>query len=418
MKRAICLPLAIAIACAACVPIAQASLAPGEVETVLLLPNGDSPEGIAVDRASGTIFIGNRRPDGQLLNNEVVTLDAQGQVAPFAILPQTPIDPSGAGESGVLGLAVDLRGAVFAALVSPDANTRGVYRITAGGSQVERLAGSGSILYPNALTFDNQRRLYVTDSLSGSVWRFNPDDVDQAGELWVQHELLAPFPEDPFGRPIGGANGTAFFPNRIYVANTEKGLIASITINPDGTAGTPTLAAGGNPVGQLMTVDGIAADDRGNLHAVIPTYEVAALLVPPILQPPGGYAPLVQVDPNTGEITSTVFDTADAPNFDVPLSLAFGTVGDHRTTVFIPNGALSAAQGVPGPGPRIIQVGTGAAGFFTVPEPSASSLVAGVLLTSTLVPRKRRRRRYVNSVYRGPMEIFLATASSGYRSDS
>jgi hypothetical protein len=167
-----------------------------------------------------------------------------------------------------------------------------------------------------------------------------------------------------------------------------------------------------------MTVDGIAADANGNLHAVIPTYEVADLLVPPILQPPGGYAPLVQIDPNTGEITSTVFDTPDAPNFDVPLSLAFGTVGDDRTTVFIANGALSAAQGVPGPGPRIIQVGTGAAGFFTVPEPSASSLIAGVLLTSTLVPRKRRRRRYVNSVYRRPMEIFLATGLGGYKSDS
>ena len=78
-----------------------------------------------------------------LLRNEVLRLNADGQVTQYSILPQTPVDPSGAGESGVLGLAADLGGALFAALVSPDSNTRGVYKITAGGSHVERLAGSG-----------------------------------------------------------------------------------------------------------------------------------------------------------------------------------------------------------------------------------------------------------------------------------
>jgi hypothetical protein len=131
-------------------------------------------------------------------------------------------------------------------------------------------------------------------------------------------------------------------------------------------------------------------DTNGNIHAVIPTYEAASLLVPPVLQPAGGYAPLVQVKPNTGEIMSTVLDNAVAPSFDVPLSLAFGTLEGDRTTVFITNGALSAAQGVPGPGPRIIQVGIGVPGFLTVPEPSAPGLIAGVLLVMSRGPRKNQ----------------------------
>ena len=128
------------------------------------------------------------------------------------------------------------------------------------------------MLYPNALAFDNQRNLYATDSHGGSVWRFNPNDVNQSGTLWVQRDLLRTSPQNPLGTPLGGANGIAFFPNRLYVANTEKGLIAGIPIEPDGSPGTPTLIAGGSPIGRLITVDGIATDADGNIHAVIPTY--------------------------------------------------------------------------------------------------------------------------------------------------
>ena len=242
----------------------------------------------------------------------------------------------------------------------------------------------GNMIYPNALAFDDHRNLYATDSLGGSVWRFNPDDVDETGALWVQHDLLAPSAQDPLGSPIGGANGIAFFPNTLYVANTEKGLIARIPIKSDGNPGPPPLVAGGSPIGRLIAVDGIATDANGNIHAVIPTYEAASLLVPPVLQPPGGYAPLVQVTPNAGEIMSTMLDNPVDPRFDVPLSLAFGTLGDDRTTVFITNGALPPAQGVPGPGPRIIQVGLGVPGFITVPEPSSCCLIAVVLLAMCL----------------------------------
>jgi sugar lactone lactonase YvrE len=264
-----------------------------------------------------------------------------------------------------------------------------VYKITADGVRVERLAGSGNMLYPNALAFNSRGNLYVSDSLGGAVWRFNPNDVDQAGVIWVQHELLAPSPLDPLGVPIGGANGVAYFPNILYVANTEKGLIAGIPIQADGSPGVPILIAGSTPFGRLITVDGIAVDANGNLHAVMPTYEAASLLVPPVLQPAGGYAPLVQVNPDTGEIIPTVLDNAADPKFDVPLSLAFGPLEENRTTVFITNGALPAAQGVPGPGPRLIQVGIGVPGFF-VPEPSSHSLLVLMQWAMTILPRNRK----------------------------
>jgi sugar lactone lactonase YvrE len=387
MERMIDPQLLVAMVCLLYAGVARAELMRGEVENVLLLSDGVSPEGIALDRADGAIFIGIRRPDGDLLRNEILRLDAQGQLAQYSILPQTPVDPFGRGESGVLGLVTDRDGAIFAALMSPDPNIRGVYKITDDGSHAQRLPGSGSMLYPNALTFDSRGNLYVSDSLGGSVWRFNPDDVNHAGELWVQHELLAPSPLDPLGAPVGGANGIAYFPDTLYVANTEKGIIAGIPINLDGTPNTPTLVAGDTPYGQLISIDGIAMDANGNIHAVMPTYEAASLVIPPVLQPAGGYAPLVQVNPNTGEIIPTVFDNSIEPNFDVPLSLAFGSLEENVTTVFITNGALSAAQGVPGPGPRLVQVGIGVPGFIIVPEPSSHFALGAMILAVTLLRR-------------------------------
>ena len=91
--------------------------------------------------------------------------------------------------------------------------------------------------FPNALTFDQRGNLYVTDSFGGAVWRFASGRAGRlharhAGQPWARHQLLAPAPDDPFGFPLPGANGIAFAPpNRLYVANTEKGLVAEVPIN-------------------------------------------------------------------------------------------------------------------------------------------------------------------------------------------
>ena len=127
------------------------------------------------------------------------------------------------------------------------------------------------------------------------------------GQPWARHELLAPAPDDPFGFPLPGANGIAFAPpNRLYVANTEKGLVAEVPINSaTGARARPRLVAAGPG---LATADGLTVDAHGGIHVAIPGH--AAL----------GTSPLARVDPVTGVITPGL-----APDqwgeFDVPLSL-------------------------------------------------------------------------------------------------
>ena len=344
--------LSAAGACVALSAPASAAASPGhwlrvgDAQSFLRLDPGNYPEGIAVGKR-GTIYLGNRRDDGEHYVSEILAIARDGSVSTVAELAELERDGD-PGDDGVLGLAIDSRGTVFAAVVSPDPAVHGVWRITCNGSRRERLAGSEGMTFPNALTFDARGNLYVTDSFGGAVWRFPLVDTRRhpayrTGRPWAEHELLAPAVDDPLGFPLPGANGIGFDrPNRLYVANTEKGLVAQVPINRDGSAGEAVAVATG-----LATADGLAVDARGGVHVVIPGHAIL------------GTSPLVLVDPRTGNTTAGV-----APDewgeFDVPLSLAFGT-GRHRTSIFATNGDL---PGVPPEVrlPGVVEVNVGVPG--------------------------------------------------------
>ena len=75
-------------------------------------------------------------------------------------------------------------------------------------------------------------------------------------------------PDDPFG-----ANGVAVGDGNIYAANTGKGILVSVPILADGSAGEPELVAGAADcdaeVKELYGMDGIALDAEGNVFALL-----------------------------------------------------------------------------------------------------------------------------------------------------
>lgn len=306
---------------------------PGIVERVLeLTPEIDMPEGIAIGR-DGTIFLGNRRLQGDERVSELLAIEPGGSVSTIATLdPGAPPDF----DFGVLGLAVNPRGDLYAAVASGNPPTHGVWRVGREGGRT-RLPGSEGMELPDALAFDARGNLYVTDARGGSIWRFPPAG---AGNPWLRDALLAPDPGI-------GANGIAFVPPRtLYVANSDRALIAEIPIRPDGSPGEPEVVAEGF---ELLLVDGLAADVQGDLHAVVAGSSIF------------GTGPLVRIDPETGSITPS---TADVDHFDFPTSLAFGTGSGDRRSVYVVNGALFP-EDVPGAGPGIARVGVGVAGLPT-----------------------------------------------------
>lgn len=316
-------------------PVGASHLSAGEVVTILALPAGSSPEGVALG-PNGNIFVGSGFPAGGFIRSEILRIAPDGIVTPFATL-DTAVSTDA---PGLLGLAAAPAGLVYAALASLNPSTHGVWRVDRDGTRMVRVSGSEQIPFPNALVFGADGALYITDS-TGAIWRTGRDGVARE---WIRHALLAPAdPNHPILPPVG-ANGIAFFPpDNLYVANTQRGLIARIVIGLDGTAGPLDVIAEDFP---LLTIDGIAVNVLGDIHGVVAGF---ALL---------GTDPLIRVEPHTGTITAT---PTMPGSFDVPLSMAFAAGPWERTAVFVTNGALPI--GVAGPGPGLVQAEVGVPGF-------------------------------------------------------
>ena len=305
-------------------------LGPGQVRQIVSLrPFIDVAEGIAIDD-QGHIFISVGRLENDIRVVEILEIALDGTVSVFATLNPAGVDSFDAGPAG---LAFDSKGDLYAAVISSHPKLHGVWRVRRD-SAPERLEGSQRMLVPNALAFDSDDNLYVTDSIGGAVWRFPPGGH---GRSWIRDPLLAP-------DPAIGANGIAFVPpNNLYVANLDRALIARIRIRPDGGPTLPEIAAAGY---ELLGIDGLAADQRGMLHACI----VVSVAL--------GTSPLVEVDPETGKITPS---TADPSAFDLPTSPAIGRGPLDRRSVFVVNSGFFP-EDRPEAAPGVIQVGVGVRG--------------------------------------------------------
>jgi sugar lactone lactonase YvrE len=269
-------------------------------------------EGLAIDHR-GTMYV------GMALTGEIRGIAPEGSQFTLAKLD--------VGDGLLLGLATDARGTVYAALASFWPETHGVWRITPDG-QASRLAALDPSGFPNALAFDERGNLFASDSFLGLIWRIPAGGG--AADLWVQDPLLSGDPVTGIGI---GANGLAFRGRFLYAANTDRSSVVRIPVNPDGTAGTPSLFVQDS---QLHGADGIAWDVKGHLYVVTD----------------GLANSLARVDP--GLSVSTLADAGEG--LDYPTSVAFGTGLGHRTELFIANGGfnfgnpavLAADVGTPG----------------------------------------------------------------------
>ena len=301
---------------------------------------GEFPEGIAVDKV-GNVFVAFDDPRGEI--RKFTPRGGESLLADF-------------GTPGVLGLAVDATGNVYAAREVPPDN--GVYRVDRSGN-VERIPGTEAIVFPNALAFDKRGNLYVTETFSfdpplseypgcdigsgpffgqGGIWRIPPGGE---AELWLRHELLTGLClPNPIPFPLG-ANGIAYRRGALYVANTERTLIVRIPVNPDGSPGTPEPvvnvgdAIPPGPFGPPV-LDGIALDVHGSIYALAIDS-----------------SRLVRVSPD-GETVDVLATAADG--LDFPASLAFGTGKGERRSLFITNFAIGPPGGA-GPGLLKLRVG-------------------------------------------------------------
>jgi len=239
---------------------------------------------------------------------------------------------------GANGLAVDANGTAFAAVVTPDAATRGVYQIEPWG-EFHRLPGTGAIVYANGLALDRHNgNLYVTDFIRGAIWR-----VPHGGpaELWTEGGPLVgnlPLPPGfpPFNFPLG-ANGIVFYEDALIVAVTFAPRLVRVPVYPDGSAGAPGIltpppafiAKG------IFALDGLALDVHGNFY---------------VASPAGRLVTRVSRDGSDVSIAASVAEGITA----APLSLAFGTGKGERQSIFV---TINQSYGGAGSGLARVPIG-------------------------------------------------------------
>jgi sugar lactone lactonase YvrE len=207
-------------------------------------PRLDHPECVAVD-ADGVIWCGGER----------------GQV--YRLAPDgSSLEEFACSGGFTLGIAFAPNRDLFLC----DLKTASVLRLPAGSDRLETFAeGAGGRRFriPNALAFDADGRLYVSDSHGfkepgPGIFRFEPDGE---GELWC-------------AATFNFANGVAIAPDgrSLLVAETFANRIVRIPIREDGSAGETDVVA--TLIGFLP--DGLAFDAVGNLY--VGCYEPSAIL--------------------------------------------------------------------------------------------------------------------------------------------
>lgn len=290
----------------------------GETEIILQLDNaaGEFTEGVTV-AGDGTVYA-SVSPLGQLVR--VVDNGSHEVVGQVEGLQE--------GDLGMLGISAHADGSVYGAVFSTNPEANGVWHFDVDGGEAERVPGTEQVTMPNAVAFDAQGTMYVTDSIGGAVWRV---PASGSAETWLQHDMLAGSGNLGFGIPIG-ANGIAMDTENgvVYVAVLEQGTIVAIPVLNDGSAGEPSVYA---RLEGLALADGIAIDGNGTVYAAQPAINTVSR---------------VSEDGATEVVAS-------GGDLDGPASVAVGPEGD---VLYAANysGALAGLVPPNGAGPGVVMI--------------------------------------------------------------
>ena len=297
-------------------------------------------EGVAVDK-SGNVYV-SLAPLGQIVRfapgsseYELFAEVPDWDLAPEDYRPIFEIPPEGVvNHSGILGLALDADGNVYAAVDSPSGS--GVWKFDCRTGEGTRFAGTERMLFANALVFDDQGNLFATESYSGmegdiplaAIWKITPDGV---AEKWLENTTLGGPNRLNLGKPVG-ANGIAFRDGVLYVNNLSQTSIWTVPVLDDGTPGdmVPYVVTD-----FAFVNDGIALDVDGRVYV---TDAITNGIVR--VEPDGTVVPI------GGGVEQ---------GFDSPTSMAFG-IGATELTMYAVN--LADQTYVPNdkPGPALVAI--------------------------------------------------------------
>lgn len=184
-----------------------------------------------------------------------------GTRTPLGATPPPPQDTS-----FVTGITQDADGRTYAAVVSFTADLQaGIYRTAADGGDATLWASDPAMVFPNGFAWDDAGRLFVSDS-TGPI-HVVADDGKVTPWLTDDRLLGDPTACDQMAAFTIGPNGIAWTQDALWVASSDKGILAKVAIEADGTAGALEVVVGPNC--EIGGIDGIALDEGGDVVAAI-----------------------------------------------------------------------------------------------------------------------------------------------------
>jgi DNA-binding beta-propeller fold protein YncE len=292
------------LTCLILFPLDVAAWDRGEVETFATLPAGFTyPEGLTVDH-NGDVYATSFGVKAGGTAGQLIVFDSYGRL-------QRKVSIAGSSNL-LLGLAFHPDSHELLVLDFGNPRVLRVNSFTGAASVFATIPG-GSSAGPNALTFDKQGNVYISDSFQGIIWRTGP--TGGAPVAWVTDVLLGTKGTPPFG-----ANGLEFNKDgsALFVANTGDDRIIRIPVAGDGTPGTPEVF-----VNSVNGADGLIIDRDDNLW-------VAA-----------NQADEIVVIDKTGKVIAKLGDFGGIDRHGAPIGLMFpASPARHGDWIYVTNLAL------------------------------------------------------------------------------
>ena len=390
LPRALALAVLLAPAIASGPAFAQDYL---DIEIFTAVDPPGSPEGIAV-APDGTVYVGTNRAvhDSNAYPSVLFAYDAAGQ-----LIDQWTIQGQNQTSSGLLGLALDGDGAVYALdrdpprvlRIHPSSGVQTTYATfhdvlpcSGGGSPGDCSAGTidqGS--NPNYPVFAADGTLYVTDSAQALIWRVPPGGGE--GEVWFTDAAL----EGIFG-PNGiqfRADGTTLLFAMTGYQGPDTGFttgrLYELPVLPNGDPGTMSLFWTSRPVDGP---DGFSIAVSGNVYVAL-----------------AGTNQLVVIGPTGSELARVPATPAENAQLEVPMDMPAST-GFLGNRLLMTNQSLFTGNSNSWVVYDIFADEPGLPLFYPLPEPGVgAALAAGAALLVALGRRRRASRAFPSPMRSG-----------------
>ncbi|AYN43241.1 hypothetical protein D9753_35050 [Streptomyces dangxiongensis] len=222
------------------------------------IAGGQRPENITLEPGGSAVVT-------FAYSRQVARVRPDGKVRILATLPEPPAgSATPALSSPFLGGIVRTHdGTLYFLYATGSSDLTGLWRLRPGGA-ARRIAALPADGLPNGLALDrHERRLYVADSVLGTVWRV-PVTGGTPTRWAVAPELAA--------AGFLGANGIKVHDGGVWVSNLDKGTVLRIPVTRHGKAGPVETRATG-----LVDIDDFAFEGHGDtlLAAINADNEIA-----------------------------------------------------------------------------------------------------------------------------------------------